>query len=404
MRCSTRVSDTILSPMKITRRLFASLLALAVPLLLFSSTRSEEKPASKQYLAYVGTFTTNYSSKGIYAFRFDAATGKLSPLGLVAESQDPSFLAVDSDEKYLYAVNEIDDFNGEKSGAVSAFSIDHKSGALKLLNQVSTHGARPCHISLDDTGKFVLVANYEGGSVATFPVQYDGSVGLVAGFVQHSGTSVDKKRQDGPHAHWIGPSPNNRFVMVADLGLDHVLVYRLDLNKGSLTPDDLPYAQIKPGSGPRHFAFHPNGKFAYVLNEMASNVTAFAYQQKGSLSPIQTVSTLPNDYKGAKQAAELVAHPSGRFLYASNRGHDSIAVFSIHPAKGTLTLTANVSTKGRTPRSFAVDPTGKFLVVGNQDSANIVVFRIDAATGELTATGQAVETPAPVCIVFVRPE
>jgi 6-phosphogluconolactonase len=391
--------------MKITRRLFVPWLLLVGPVLLFPSTQAPQKSASQQYLVYVGTFTTKYSSKGIYVFRFDAATGQLSPIGLAAESPDPSFLAADPSEKYLYAVNEIDNFNGGNHGAVSAFAIDRKSGALKLLNQVSTHGARPCHISLDTTGRFALVANYEGGSVATFPVQYDGSLGLIAGFVQHSGSSIDKDRQEGPHAHWIGPSPDNRFVMVADLGLDDVLVYRLDLSKGSLTPDDPPYAQVQPGSGPRHIAFHPSAKFAYVLNEMASNVTVFGYQaQKGSLSPIQTISALPKDYSGGKHAAELVVHPSGKFLYASNRGHDSIAVFAIHPTKGTLILTGNVATKGRTPRNFALDPTGKFLLAANQDSGNIVIFRIDAATGELTPTGQVVETPAPVCIIFVRPE
>ena len=392
--------------MKTTRRLPALLLVLCAPVLWVCSAQTEQKTPTKQYLVYVGTFTAKYSSKGIYAFHFNAGTGQLSPIGLAAESQDPSFLAVDANEKYLYAINEIDNFNGGNNGAVSAFAIDRKTGTLKLLNQVSTHGARPCHISLDKTGRFVLVANYEGGSVATLPVHDDGTLGLVAGFVQHSGSSVDKDRQEGPHAHWIGPSPDNRFAVVADLGLDDVLVYRLDPNRGSLTPDDPPYTQVKPGSGPRHVAFHPNGKFAYVLNEMASNVTAFAYQpQKGSLSSIQTISTLPKDYAGAKQAAaELVVHPSGKFLYASNRGHDSIAVFAIHPTKGTLTLTGNVSTKGRTPRNFAIDPTGTFLLAANQDSGNIVVFRIDAATGELMPTGQAVETPAPVCIVFVRPE
>ena len=376
-----------------------------VPVLRFSSEQTEQRAAPKQYLVYVGTYTTKYPSKGIYAFRFDAATGQLSPIGLAAESQDPSFLAVDPSEKYLYAVNEIDNYNGGNGGAVSAFAIDHKSGMLTLLNQVSTHGAGPCHLSLDKTGRYVLVANYDGGSVSTFPVQYDGSLGLIAGFVEHSGSSVDKLRQEGPHAHWIGTSLDNRFAIVADLGLDDVLVYRLDLTKGSLTPADPPYAQVKPGSGPRHFAFHPNGKFAYVLNEMASNVTTFAYQpQKGSLSAIQTISTLPKDYSGPKRAAEIVAHPSGKSLYASNRGHDSIAVFAIHPTKGTLTLAASTATKGRTPGNFAVDPTGTFLLAANQDSGNIVVFRVDATTGALTPTGQVVETPAPVCITFVRPE
>jgi 6-phosphogluconolactonase len=391
--------------MKITRRFFAFLLALAAPLVLLSSVQTPQKAANEQYLVYVGTYTTKQSSKGIYAYRFDATNGQLTPIGLAAESQDPSFLAVDPGEKYLYAVNEVNNFNDAKSGAVSAFAIDRKSGTLKLLNQVSTHGAGPCHVSLDKTGKYVLVANYEGGSVATLPVHDDGSLGLVAGFVQHSGSSVDKQRQEGPHAHWIGVSPDNRFAVVADLGLDDVLVYHLDLNKGSLTPNDPPYAEVKPGAGPRHFAFHPNGKFAYVLNEMASTVTAFTFQpQKGSLTSLQTISTLPKDYTGVKQAAELVVHPSGKFLYASNRGHDSTAVFAVNPAKGTLALTGTVPTKGKTPRNFAIDPTGAFLLAANQSSGNIVVFRIDGATGGLTPTGQTVDVPAPVCITFVRPD
>jgi 6-phosphogluconolactonase len=391
--------------MKITRRFFAFLLALAAPLVLLSSAQTPQKAANEQYLVYVGTYTTKQSSKGIYAYRFDATKGQLTPIGLAAESQDPSFLAVDPGEKYLYAVNEVNNFNDAKSGAVSAFAIDRESGTLKLLNQVSTHGAGPCHVSLDKTGKYVLVANYEGGSVATLPVHDDGSLGLVAGFVQHSGSSVDKERQEGPHAHWIGVSPDNRFAVVADLGLDDVLVYHLDLNKGSLTPNDPPYAEVKPGAGPRHFAFHPNGKFAYVLNEMASTVTAFTFQpQKGSLTSLQTISTLPKDYTGVKQAAELVVHPSGKFLYASNRGHDSTAVFAVNPAKGTLALTGTVPTKGKTPRNFAIDPTGAFLLAANQSSGNIVVFRIDGATGGLTPTGQTVDVPAPVCITFVRPD
>jgi 6-phosphogluconolactonase len=391
--------------MKITRRFFAFLFALAAPLLLLSSAQTPQKVASGEYLVYVGTYTTKQSSKGIYVYRFDAGTGQLTSIGLAAESSDPSFLAVDPGEKYLYAVNEVNNFNGGTSGAVSAFAIDRKSGALKLLNQVSTHGAGPCHVSLDKTGKYVLVANYEGGSAATLPVHDDGSLGLVAGFVQHSGSSVDKARQEGPHAHWIGVSPDNRFAVVADLGLDDVLVYHLDLNKGSLTPNDPPYAEVKPGAGPRHFAFHPNGKFAYVLNEMASTVTAFTFQpQKGSLSVLQTISTLPKDYAGVKQAAELAVHPSGKFLYTSNRGHDSIAVFAVNSTKGTLTLTGTVPTKGKTPRNFAIDPTGAFLLAANQNSGNIVVFRIDAATGGLTPTGQSVDVPAPVCITFVRPD
>jgi 6-phosphogluconolactonase len=392
--------------MKIARRFFAYLLVLAVPLLAFSQTPTPQKTASGQYLTYVGTYTTKQSSKGIYAYRFDATTGQLTSIGLAAESTDPSFVAVHPNGKYLYAVNEISDFNGMKSGAVSAFAIDPKSGALKLLNQVSTHGAGPCYVSLDKTGAFVLVANYDGGSVASFRVQDDGSLSLVSGFVQHSGSSVDKARQEGPHAHWIGVSPDNRLALVADLGLDDVLVYHFDSYKGSLTPNNPPYAEVKPGSGPRHVAFHPNGKFAYVLNEMGSTVTAFVWSaQKGSLSAFQTISTVAKEYSGVKEAAELVVHPSGKFLYASNRGTaNSITIFTIDAAKGTLKLVGEVSTKGQTPRNFAIDPTGTFLLAANQDSGSIVVFRIDPATGGLTPTDQNIEAPAPVCIAFVPRE
>jgi 6-phosphogluconolactonase len=357
-----------------------------------------------RYLVYIGTYTTKQESKGIYAYRFDAGSGKLGEIGLAAESTDPSFLAVHPSGKYLYAVNEVGDFNGQKSGALSAFAIDHKTGTLTLLNQVSTHGAGPCYVSLDSTGRWVLVANYDGGSVATFEVQGDGSLSLVKGFVQHSGSSVDKERQEGPHAHWIAMSPDNRFALAADLGLDDVLVYKLDPSRGSLTPNMPPFAQVKPGSGPRHFAFHPNGKFGYVLTEMATTVTVFSYDaKKGALTAIQTVPTLAKDYSGPTEAAEIVMHPSGKFLYASNRaGVDTITIFAVDPAKGTLKDVGRASTKGRTPRSFAIDPTGAYLLAANQESGNVVVFKIDLMTGALTPTGEAVKVPAPVSVVFLE--
>jgi 6-phosphogluconolactonase len=392
--------------MKISRRLlglsFALVASLLIASLVFPATAWPQNTAS-QYFVYIGTYTTKQTSKGIYVYRFDAANGQLTSVGLAAESADPSFLAVHPNGKYLYAVNEIGNFNGAKSGAVSAFEIDPKNGSLKLLNQVSTHGAGPCHVSLDKTGRWVLVANYDGGSVATFMVQDDGSLSLVKGFVQHSGSSVDKTRQEGPHAHWIGVSPDNRFALVADLGLDDVLMYRLSDLQGSLTPNTPPYAQVKPGSGPRHFAFHPNGKFGYVLTEMAATVTAFSYDaKKGALTPLQTVPTLPKDYSGPTEAAEIVVHPLGKFLYASNRaGVDTITIFAIDNAKGTLKEVDRVSTKGKTPRNFAVDPTGKFLVAANEDSGNLVVFRIDPATGGLTPTGQDEKVSSPVCVTFV---
>jgi 6-phosphogluconolactonase len=376
--------------------------AFLAPVLLPSAMPRSRKATDAEHLVYVGTYTTKQSSKGIYAYRFDSKTGALMSIGLAAESSDPSFLTVHPSGKYLYAVNELDNFGGQKSGALSAFAIDRQNGTLKLLNQVATRGAGPCHISLGKTAEYVLVANYDGGSVASFPIHEDGSVGEAAGFVQHAGSSV-KKGQERPHAHWIGTSPDNRFALVADLGLDEVLVYRFDARKGTLSANDPPFVKVTPGSGPRHFTFHPNGKFGYVLSELDASVTAFSYDAaKGSISVLQTIATLPSDYTGTKEAAELVVHPSGKFLYASNRaGIDSITAFSIDSAKGTLKPAGQFSTKGKTPRNFVIDPSGKFLLAANQESGNIVVFRIDRATGTLTSTGQVVDAPAPVCITFV---
>jgi 6-phosphogluconolactonase len=392
--------------MKITRRLAIELLLLSAPLFLPSTVSPQKRIPNKPYLVYVGTYTNKTASKGIYAYFFDPGIGKLSPLGVAAESEDPSFLAVHPGGKFLYAVNEIDHFGAQKSGAVSAFAVDPKDGKLTLLNQAATQGAGPCHISLDKTGKYALVANYDGGSVAVFPIREDGGLAPASAFVQHSGSSVDKERQESPHAHWIGTSPDNRFALAADLGLDEILVYRFNADKGTLTPNTPPYAKVNPGAGPRHLTFHPNGKFAYVLTEMENSVTAFAYKaSNGALSSLQTISTLSilrKDYSGPKEAAEIAVHPSGKFLYASNRANiDTISTFSIDPAKGTLKLKDEYPTMGKTPRNFAIDPTGKFLLAANQESNNIVVFRIDSTTGALTPTGDIVEVPSPVCITFV---
>ncbi len=393
--------------MKLTRRRFAILAIYAVPLLLFANTASpQRRTPNKPYLVYVGTYTNKTESKGIYAYLFDPGVGKLSPLGVAAESEDPSFLAVHPSGKYLYAVNEVGHFGAQKSGAASAFSVEPKTGKLTLLNQAPTQGGGPCHISLDETGKFVLVANYNGGSIAVFPIGEDGSLASASAFIQHSGSSVNKERQEGPHAHWIETSPDNRFALAADLGLDEILVYRFNGAKGTLTSSNPPFAKLDPGAGPRHLTFHPNGKFAYVLSEMGSSVTAFAYKaSNGSLSPLQTVSTLSTlrkDYSGPKEAAEIVVHPNGKFLYASNRaGIDTISAFSIDPIKGTLHLKDEYPTMGKTPRNFAIDPTGKFLLAANQESNNIVIFRIDSTTGALSPTGEVTKAPAPVCITFV---
>jgi 6-phosphogluconolactonase len=386
--------------MKITRRLFASLLIVIAPLLLFSTTPAADK--NSQFLAFIGTYTNKTDSKGIYSFRFDTKTGQLTPIGIAAQTQDPSFLAISANEKYLYAVNELPTFEGKSSGAVTSYSLDRKSGKLTQLNQVPSGGADPCYVSIDNTGKYLLVANYTGGSVATFPIASDGRLGPASAFIQHQGSGPNKERQEGPHAHYIATSSDNRFVFAVDLGLDAVVIYRFDPKNGSLTPNNPPFAKLDPGAGPRHLAFHPNGKFAYVLSEVKSTVTSFAFDPKtASFTTLQTLSTLPKGFSAPNDTAEIVVHPSGKFLYASNRGHDSIAVFAIDPAKGTLSPAGDFSTTGKTPRNFALDPTGNFLLAANQESNNIVVFRIDQNTGALTAVGQPAQVPTPVDIVFV---
>lgn len=388
--------------MKMTRRFFASLLIVVAPLVLSAARTSGDNSKAAQYFAFIGTYTAKTDSKGIYSFHFDSGTGRLTSMAVAATTPDPSFLTVAHNEKYLYAVNELSEFGGKKSGAVTSYSIDAKSGKLVQLNQVASGGADPCYVSFDQSGKYLLVANYTGGSVSTFPIAADGHIGPAAAFVQHTGSGPNKERQEGPHAHYSATSANNRFVFVVDLGLDEVVVYRFDPATGSLTPNDPPFAKLAPGAGPRHLAFHPNGKFAYVLNEVIPTVTALAYDSKsGSFSTLQTLSTIPKDFTAHNDTAEIVVHPSGKFLYASNRGHDSIAEFTIDPAKGTLTLAGDFPTQGKTPRNFALDPTGKFLLAANQESNNIVIFRIEQSTGALVATGQVAQVPAPVDIVFV---
>src|SRR5271165_562187 len=310
-------------------------------------------------LVYIGTYTDKSSaSKGIYAYRFDPATAQLTSLGLAAESANPSFLTIHPNHKFLYAVNETGDYKGQKSGGVSAFAIDRATGKLTLLNEVASRGADPCYITVDRTGKFVLVANYTGGSVAVFPILADGKLGEASAFVQHTGHGTNPERQEGPHAHSIDLSPDNRFAMVDDLGLDELLVYKFDGDKGSLAPNDPPFTKLDAGSGPRHFALRPDGKFAYVISEMGHTVTVFSNDAAGGrLQVLQTITTLPKDFTGRNDDAEIAVHPSGRFLYASNRGDDSIAIYAIDQSKGTLTQVGIVPTGGKEPRSFEIDPT-----------------------------------------------
>jgi len=375
---------------------------------LVTATAAKDSPKSK-YLLFVGTYTEK-ESKGIYAYRFDAASSELTPLGIAAEASNPSFLAIDPSHRFLYAVNEVEKYKDANSGVVSAFAIDRQkgdrqTGKVQLLNAVASRGADPCYIAFDKTGKYALVANYTGGSVAVFPVQPDGHIGESSAFVQHVGSSVNRERQEGPHAHWIETTPDNRFAIAVDLGLDELLVYRFDAKTGSLTPNNPPYAKLDPGAGPRHLAFHPNGKFAYVVNELQSSITAFAYDaSRGTLHKLKTVSTLPKNFLGNNDTAEIKVHPGGKFLFASNRGHDTIAVFSIDSKTGALTLADHFPTQGKTPRNFEIDPTGKLLFVANQDTNNIAVFQIDSNNGRLTLTKQTLQVPSPVCLKFVAVE
>ncbi|HEY4765303.1 MAG TPA: lactonase family protein [Candidatus Sulfotelmatobacter sp.] len=356
------------------------------------------------YIFYVGTYTEDGSkSKGIYAYRFDSETGQTMPMGLAAETTNPSFVALHPNGRFLYAVNEVGNYKGPNSGGVSAFSIDRATGKLTFMNEVPSRGADPCYITVDKTGKYVLVANYTGGSIAVFPVLPDGKLGEASAFLQHSGHGVNPERQEKAHAHSIDLSPDNRFAMVDDLGLDELFVYKFDSSNGSLTPNDPPFSTLDPGSGPRHFVLGPRGKFAYVISEMKSTVTAFSNDAKtGTLRPMQTVSALPRGFTAQNDDAEIEIHPSGRFLYASNRGSDTITVFAVDPGKGTLTPVEYTSTQGKIPRSFEIDPTGKFLFAENQKSDNIVVFRIDAKSGHLTPTGQVLDVGSPVCLKFLK--
>ena len=354
------------------------------------------------YLVYIGTYPESTGSKGIYAYRFDAATGALTSLDFQADTKNPSFLAADRGGRFLYAVNEIGDYQGQHAGSVSAFAMDRSNGKLTPLNTVSTKGSGPCHLMVDNTGKMLVVANYDGGSVAAFPIGADGKLGEASSFDQHTGKGANPERQEGPHAHCAVISPNNRFVFVADLGLDKIFAYRIDPATGKMTANDPPTTSVAAGAGPRHFAIHPNHRWAYAINEINNTITAFRYDnERGTLSETQSISTLPADFHGENTTAEIAVHPGGKFLYGSNRGHDSIAVYSIDQKSGKLTQVEDVPTQGKEPRNFAIDPLGNFLLAANQKSGNIVQFRIDRKTGKLTPTGATVNIPAPVAILFV---
>lgn len=350
---------------------------------------------------YIGTYTGG-TSKGIYAYEFDTTSGALKEIGLAAETPSPSFLAIHPNNQFLYAVNELDNFGGQKHGAITAYKIDPSNPAkLTKINEVTSRGAHPCHIIVDKAGKHVLVANYTGGNVVAYAIDADGKIGKETAFIQHTGSSVNQSRQKEAHAHSINLDAANRFAFVADLGLDKVMVYKYDAAAGTLTANEPGFATIKPGGGPRHFALSPNGKHAYVNHEMTGHITAFNYDSaKGTLSEIQTISTLPggNPVQG-NSTAEILVHPSGKFVYCSNRGHNSIAAYTVAP-DGKLTYIENESTRGKTPRNFNIDPSGKFLIAANQESDSLAVFKIDQSSGKLDPVGDVVSAPKPVCIKF----
>jgi 6-phosphogluconolactonase len=347
---------------------------------------------------YVGTYTGG-ASEGIYHFRLDLGTGALAAAGSVVPVDHPSYLALHPSRPFLYSVNELGDFRGRKCGGVSAFAIDEGSGELSLLNQQASGGPGPCYVSVDATGRSVLVANYGGGSVAFLPLGEDGRLGEATDFIQHTGSSVNPNRQQAPHAHSIIPGPENRCAFAADLGLDKVMIYQLDLAAGKLRPNDPPWAQVHPGAGPRHVTFHPNGHYAYLINEIDSTLTAFAYDaSRAALTELQTASTLPEGFEGRNSCADVHVHPSGKFLYGSNRGHDSIVIYALDAATGRPSYVGHEPTQGKTPRGFTIDPTGAFLLAANQNTDAIVTFRIDAATGQLAATGHVAQVPTPVCL------
>ena len=361
--------------------------------------------AGDSYHVYFGCYTNAKSgSKGIHVSKFNAATGELSAPELAVETGSPSFLAIHPSKKYLYAVGEMGT-PGQKGGAVSAFRISQPDGRLTLINQVSSVGAGPCHISTDATGRMAMIANYGGGSVASYAIADNGALSEAKTFVQHEGASVDPKRQKGPHAHSFNRSPDNRYGFACDLGLDKVLIYQLDPAAGTMTRHG--HATVPPGSGPRHFAFHPGGKFAFVNNEMLMTVTTFAYDaDKGTLTEVETVSTLPKADRGKTglSTAETVAHPNGKVVYVSNRTHDTIAVFRCDPATGRLTLIQNAPAEGEIPRNFNLDPTGRWMIVAHQNSNTAALFKVDAESGRLTFTGKKIPVGGAVCVRFLEVE
>lgn len=355
--------------------------------------------SNQSRIIYVGTYTSG-KSEGIYGYHFNPDSGKLTRFSSI-NSINPSFLAIDRTKRYLYAVNEVGVYAGKPGGGVSAYEIERGTGNLRLLNEQATQGADPCHLSVDNKKSALLVANYTGGSITVLPLRSDGTLGVVMDWQQHEG-SGPKEQQKGPHAHCIILDRSERHALAADLGIDKVMIYRFDRATGMLTPAKQPFAELQAGAGPRHLTLHPNGKFLYVINELDSTMTAFRYDElNGTLTHIDTISTLPSDFSGVSYCADVHVSRSGKFLYGSNRGHNSIVVFEIDQRTGKFKVVQHVSTGGNWPRNFTLDPSGRFLLVANQRSDNVVTFSIDAQTGRLTPADYIEEIPSPVCLKFL---
>ncbi len=355
---------------------------------------------TQRYWLYIGTYTRG-KSKGIYLYEWHTE-GRLRGHGLAAESVNPSFLAVHPSRRFLYAVGEVGSLGGKRTGGVRAFAMDTATGKLQFVNEQPSAGAGPCHLVVDTAGRHVLVANYSGGTVAVLPIAADGRLAEPTCVIQHQGKSVNPKRQEAPHPHSVNLDASGRFAIVADLGLDRVYVYRYDGERGELKPNDPPFASVAPGAGPRHFAFHPSGKFAYVINELANTVTAFHWDgSKGTLQEIETVNTLPKDFQGTSYTAEVLVHPNGEWLLGSNRGHDSISVFRIDTRTGKLEAVGQFRNGIRWPRNFNIDPSGRFVLVASEHGDSIVIFELNPKTGELKKVAVEENVPTPVCLKFV---
>ena len=363
----------------------------------------------KHRLVFIGTYTEPIlfgtgkilqgKGEGIYVYKLDESSGSMKLCCIAQAGPNPSYLTFDPSHRFLYTVNELKDFEGAPTGAVSAFSIDPVNGTLSLLNRQSSHGTDPCHLIVDKTGRYILVANFMSGSVCVLPIRKDGSLGDPTDVIQHHGSSVDPIRQTGPHAHAVTLDETGHYAFVPDLGLDKLMVYRFDPNRGKLEPNDEPWIDIPAGSGPRQFVMHPGGRYAYLINELNSTVMAFGYErEQGSLRKIQTIATLPEEFEGKSTCGELQISPSGKHLYGSNRGQDSIVIYAINQMDGTLSYIGYKSTQGKTPRHFIIDPDGQFLLVANQDNDSVISFRLDSISGELSATGHNTNVPTPTCV------